>query len=101
MQGQQGADPGTTQDDEMAATLGYITTLSQHVMGAGAPQEAESAPQEEAAPEPKEDLKPEIDALRGEFESLKGEVQKTIKDEIGSLTDMIKEALTDDEQKQD
>lgn len=92
--------------DESAAALGFITTLGQQHMAAQnaqdptqAPTSPETAPEGQPQAQPQEDLTPRIDDLQGQIDALKTDVQKAIKDEIGTVKDMIKTALEDDNAK--
>ena len=84
-------------EDENAAMLGFISTLSRQNMGMEAPQEAtqeaESAPTAEQMPEPQNDLAPRTDALESQITGLKDEVTNEVK----SIKEMIQDALTEDE----
>lgn len=90
-------------DDELAAALGYITTLGEQQYMAMQPQEEEvpeegmeQAP-EEAPEEPMEEEEPEED-ITAKFDEFKGEIEKVIDEKIGALTKTIEEALKDDEE---
>lgn len=77
-------------DDEIAAALGYATSISEKTMFPPMPEET---PEAEAVEEPE----PEVD-MGKELESFKKEIKDEIKNEIGSIRDMIAEALTENEQ---
>lgn len=95
-------------EDEHAAALGYISTLARHVMGhqqtdkevqdGSMPTDATQTPQDATQPTSSvasaPDLTPRLDALESQFTTFKDEVQKAIKDEVGTVRDMIKEALS-------
>lgn len=87
-------------DDETAAALGYITTLSEHSMAQEAPQSPETAPQaqqEQQPPEqPKDEISPKIDAL----ESRIMEEMATLRDEIKASAPKDKDKEIEDLKKQ-
>ena len=104
---------GELSNDDLAAALGFITTISENHLKQQAaqqpevpteapqsPETAPTAPQEAEPPKDLPDLQPEIDALKTQFDGLKADVEKLIKDELVSVKDMIKEVLTKDEQEQ-
>jgi len=96
-------EPQTTQTEltpeEAKASLGIATYLQQQMLPQGTPidpsESPESAPDEELDMETEEE--PEYD-VKGEMESFKKEMQKMMEDEIGSIKDMIKSAINDEEE---
>lgn len=101
---------GQLSENDLAALLGYMTTLNQHAEGQhpdqqvrqpqGEPQDGptspETAPGDAQPPEPQNTPDPRIDALETQFNALKTEVAKTIKDEIGQVKEMVQKAVEDD-----
>lgn len=93
---------GQLNENDLAALLGYMTTLNQHANGqhpgqiaqqdAQAQNQPPEAPPVPEAPPPPD---PRVDELESQFKALKEEVGKTIKDEIGQVKDMVKQALDD------
>lgn len=94
--------PEETQDDlplsndELAAAMGFMTTLGDQQMMAQQ-EEQEAQGQEIADNELElEEEKPEVDpeAIKGDVMK---EVKKLIKEEVGGIKDMLKEALNEEE----
>lgn len=90
-------------DDDIAATLGLITTLGEQHMTQQ--QEAESAePAAEPAtpeqPEEAEDTKDteRLDKMEQDMAALRIEIGQMIQKEVGSVKDMIKEALSSEDE---
>lgn len=83
-------------NDELAAAMGFMTTLGEQSMMAEQEEQEmqgqEIAQQELAA----EEEKPEVDPEEIKGDVMK-EVKKLIKDEIGGIKDMLKEALNEEE----
>lgn len=100
------AQPGPEMtDDDIAATLGFITTLSQQTMFPnqevdenGEPVEGEEDTAEEVAPEVEEDAGGNEEVL-AEIQSLKENmgVGEEIKAEIQDIKAQLEELLKDDE----
>lgn len=87
-------------NDELAAAMGFMTTIGDQQMMAE--QEAqdgtetpESAPEQELALETEETPPIDPEALKNE---ILGEVEKVIEDKIGELKEMLTDALKDDDQ---
>jgi len=107
-------NPQELTPDEAAASLAFITKLSENMMPKAeetepetAPQGQESAPQQEEAPEVEEQpTKPnqELETLRTEMdakmEMLNKTIQETIKQEIGGIKESIQDVLTEDDGEQ-
>lgn len=95
-------DPSGLSHDELAAALGFITTIGTHhhmAQQAAAqppeqPQEAPQASVEPAAP----DLTPEVEKLQKEVDSLKKQITKDPKDELAGIRKMVEDALNSDGQ---
>lgn len=73
--------------DEAAASLAFVTNLSQQMMPQ-APMEQESAPTQEETPlrdkyAPQEETSesPELDGIKSEISALRGEIQEALKEE--------------------
>ncbi len=86
--------------DEAAASLSFATHLQdQLIPRQEAPVDGKTAPGEEKPVEPKEEA-PKQEPV--DMESFKADIMKdvenTIKKEMSSMKDMIKEALNEDEQ---
>lgn len=88
----------TMTGDESAAALAFATQLQQQLIPKQAPQEAEMAQGEEMMDESQNMADPRVDELETQFKDFKKEVQKMVKDEIGGLKDMIKEALNEEDE---
>lgn len=89
----------TLNQSDLAATLGYITTLGKHIWGQtnpGASQSPQNAPQATQQAQPQQDLTPRIADLESQFTTLKTDVQKEIKSGIDEVKGMITEALKQD-----
>lgn len=88
VEGQETAEVGPEMsDDEMAATLGFITTLSEqhnNMMNPEAPMEGEAAP--EAPQETPEEPEP-VDV-----EKIKSEVKEEV---MGEIKELLSDALND------
>lgn len=84
-------------DDELAAALGFITTLGEQQHMAMQPQEEPEEEMTEEASEEEEPEEPEED-ITAKFDEFKGEIEKVIDEKIGALTKTIEEALKDDEE---
>lgn len=107
-------------DDETAASLGFITTLSEHAMGLGNEEEpteetpeeapAEEIPQDTPVPEetpvlpeeepeePEDTGEERLASLEEEMQSFREEVTKSIEDSMGEVKNMIKD-LNEDNQR--
>lgn len=98
---QAGQDPKDLTQDELAAALGYITTLgTQHhqaMQATMAPQGQETGDTATPEAKPQEDLTPRLDDLEGQFKGLKDDVSKEIKSGLDDVKKMIADALTQDE----
>mgnify|MGYP001586939415 FL=1 len=86
--------------EEAKAAMGISTALMQQLMPK-APQEATESPTNAETPETPQDtqedkITPRIEDLEGKFGELEKEVKKTIKEEIGGIKELIKEALNED-----
>ena len=88
--------------DEAAAALGFATSLQDQIMGINPQEQAqnpdqtqESAPQQGQMAQPQNTQVPE---LEGKFEQFKEDINKTIDDKIGQIGEMIKQALSEDEE---
>lgn len=96
---------GQLNENDLAALLGYMTTLNQHANGqhpdqiaqqeaAQAQNQPESAP---PAPEVAPTPDPRVDELESQFKALREEVSKTMKDEMGQVKEMVQKALEEDD----
>lgn len=87
-------DPG----NEAAASLAFATQLMQ---GMAQPQGPDGATDPSQAPETAleqgENPEGQPDDLNKQFDDFKKEIKQDIKDEIGQVKDMVKEALNEDE----
>ena len=85
-------------DDETAAALGFITTLSEQQMPQMTPQTPETAPEQEKTEEPTEDLSSAKDEIIGEVRSLKEEmVSEDMKQEFEEIKGKLDELLKEDD----
>ncbi len=84
--------------EEAKASLGIATYLQQQMLPQGVPIDPSESPEmgEGGDLELETEEVPEED-IKGEFEAFKKETQKMIKDEIGSIKEMIKSAISDEE----
>lgn len=82
--------------DEIAATLGLLTTIGTNHMKSQMPQEAPEQPQE--APQAP-DLAPEMEDLKKQVEQLQKEIKKDPKDELKDIRKMVEDALAEDDTK--
>lgn len=87
--------------EEAKASLGLSTRLSEQFLMSQvpqAPQEGQMPQGEESSEEPKEDATTSLEGKMDEkMEVLRSEMKETLKVEINSIKEMLKEALDEEE----
>ena len=95
-------EPQTTQPDmtpeEAKASLGIATFLQQQMIPQEVPIDGDESLEmgDDSDLDIETDEEPEYDA-KGEMEAFKKEMQTMVDDKIGSIKDMLKEALNEEE----
>lgn len=100
-------------DDQHAAMLGFITTISEQLHNAQNPQQT-GQPQGQQPPQTQTDLNQQptsqaqppqpdpnagrIDKIEQDITSLRDEMKKTIHEEVGGIRELVKEALNNEPQ---
>ncbi len=92
-------------DDDIAATLGYITTLSESMMPKpeeeGDTEEESGGQSTEEEPEKQEvEDDSQKEDVKSEMEGFKKEIIDAIQGELGGIKDMVKQAINDEPEKE-
>lgn len=107
-QTQQPQEGGQLSPEEAKASMGIATQLQDQLLAQQnpqpeTPQEPQDVPQEQQ-PDPQEDMLKEIDTLKTQFQEelmqVKKETKDTIKKQIESLRQDIKDALNEEDAKE-
>lgn len=97
------AQPGQKMSaDEHAAALGFMTTLSQQMMGQPEEgQNSEGKDTQTSQVNPPEQPNKEVESIKEDFAGFKEQITSVIKDELGGIKEMVQNALKEDEPKKD
>lgn len=101
---------GDLSPDENQALLAFNTNLMETLLPQEQVEEGESGMKEQTSPEGKQEQeiapkqeekiepqKDQVSEMEGKFEQFKEDINKTIDDKFNQVTDLIKQALQDDE----
>lgn len=95
-------------DDDLAAALGFITTLQGHSMNIEqgmadqqqqAQQQASAPPQVPGAAPQTTDVSSEVEDLKKQVEELKKEIKKGPQDDLAEIRKQVEAALAEDDTK--